>query len=107
MITFYFDLVILMFSVVLFLYLGGAAGGLTAFSLSKDKFRPVAKVILEDMTPQQQSQLALKVNNVLREFNVTDLIVLLPLLQGNARLGEAVMAALIGFLQKEMNLRLM
>ncbi|XP_075227021.1 protein C19orf12 homolog [Lycorma delicatula] len=86
---------------------GGIAGGITAAASSKNSFRPVAKVILEDMSPKQQALLASRVHNILREFNVTDLVLLLPIIQGNARLGEAVMSALLGFIQSEMNLRLM
>ncbi|XP_063859450.1 protein C19orf12 homolog isoform X2 [Scylla paramamosain] len=55
------------------LAIGGTVGGLTAAYLAQDKFRSVADVIRNDLTPLQKERLSSSVLMFLRNRSVSDL----------------------------------
>lgn len=55
------------------LAVGGMFGGVTAAYMSSGKFKCVASIILNDMTSQQQQQLANSLWNVLSDIDASDI----------------------------------
>ncbi|XP_063233776.1 protein C19orf12 homolog [Bacillus rossius redtenbacheri] len=87
--------------------IGGIVGACSAAAMGRGKFRPVADVLLHDMTASQQERLAQSLRSVLADVRVEDAALLLPLLMNNANLQTLVVRELVGFLQGEMGLHIM
>lgn len=86
---------------------GGIVGGLTAAWVSQGKFKSLAEVIREDLTPHQRASLANRIEHALRDFQIQDLAILLPLLMENANIQQAVIRTVISFLEHEMRMQIM
>ncbi|XP_011181993.1 protein C19orf12 homolog [Zeugodacus cucurbitae] len=84
------------------LAIGGTAGGLMAYKMTSGSFRPLADVLLNDLTDDQQERLVQHVNNAVREFQISDLALLLPLLMNNASIQQAVLKTAISFVSNEL-----
>ncbi|PSN38945.1 hypothetical protein C0J52_08933 [Blattella germanica] len=87
------------------LAIGGTIGGCTAAMMSKS-FKSVPRVINDDMTNEQRDRLAQSVSLVLRDLRIEDATVLLPLLLNDSVAKEAVIKAVLTFLQNEMQLQI-
>ncbi|XP_069680993.1 protein Nazo-like [Periplaneta americana] len=89
------------------LAIGATLGGCAAAFMSRDKFKPVAQVIMQDMSHAQRERLAAAVSAVVEDLRVEDVALLLPLLLGNPGAKEAVLREVFLFLQNEMSLQIM
>lgn len=89
------------------LAVGGIVGGLTAAWVFQGKFKSLAEVIRDDMTPHQREHLANRVEHALRGFEIQDLAILLPLLMENANIQQAIIRTVISFLEHEMRMQIM
>ena len=74
------------------LAIGGAVGGCTAWYNAKDKFRPLASVVLYDLTPEKQAVLVDKVQVIVRHLEATDAMALVALVQADHVLKSAVIS---------------
>ncbi|XP_004536446.1 protein C19orf12 homolog [Ceratitis capitata] len=87
------------------LAVGSAAGGLMAYKMTSGKFRPLADVLINDLTDRQKEQLVRRVNNAVAEFAISDLAILLPMLMNNASIQEAVLKTAISFVSNELRVQ--
>lgn len=88
------------------LAIGGIVGGVTAALISKDKFKPISEVIMNDMTNAQREKLAASVAAITADLCVQDVALLIPLLLNNPSAKEAVLRSVFAFLQNEMQLQI-
>ncbi|XP_036319306.1 protein C19orf12 homolog [Rhagoletis pomonella] len=88
------------------LVVGSTAGGLMAYKMTSGTFRPLADVLLNDLTDRQQEQLVRHVNNAVAQFEISDLALLLPLIMNNASIQQAVLKTAISFVSNELNLQI-
>lgn len=88
------------------LFLGGALGGLLAYTMTNNQFKPVSQIILHELTPREQEQLKQRIVGALSGFQATDLIVIAPLLAGNGAAQQAVLGAVVSFLTNEMRMQI-
>lgn len=89
-----------------FLLAGGTLGSILAAWKTHGQFKPVALVILEDMSPLQQAQLAESCMKIIQDFRVEDVAILLPLLLNNSSAQQALMNQLISYVTNEMKLKI-
>ncbi|KAJ4448645.1 hypothetical protein ANN_00035 [Periplaneta americana] len=89
------------------LAVGATVGGCAAALMSSDEMKPVAQVILQDMSHAQRQKLLASVMAVVEDLRVEDAALLMPLLLGNPGAKEAVLCAVAHFLQSEMSLQIM
>lgn len=75
--------------------------------MSKDKFKPISQIIMNDMTDAQRERLVASVSAVIADLRVEDIALLLPLLLENRVAKEAVLRSVFAFLQNEMQLQIM
>lgn len=87
-----------------FIILGGTLASILAAFKSNGKFKSVAKVIVEDMTPIQQMQLAASCTRIVQDFRVEDVAILLPLLLNSPSAQQALLGEVVKFITKEMKL---
>lgn len=85
---------------------GGTFGSLAAAWKSSGQFKSAAQVILEDMSPLQQSQLAESCMTIIRDLRVEDVAVLLPLLLNTPSAQQAVLNTVVSYLTNEMKLKI-
>lgn len=78
---------------------------MAAFKTS-GQFKSVSKVIFEDMTPIQQTQLAASCMRIIQDFRVEDLAVLLPLLLNSPSAQQALLSQLTAYVTNEMKLKI-
>uniref|UniRef100_A0A182RMW0 Uncharacterized protein n=1 Tax=Anopheles funestus TaxID=62324 RepID=A0A182RMW0_ANOFN len=88
------------------LFVGGAVGGLIAYAMTNNQFKPVSHIIRHDLTVQEQEQLKQRIVEALSEFHPTDLMVILPLLTGNLSAQQTVVATVVSFLSNEMRMQI-
>jgi len=86
------------------LAIGGTLGSVCAAWKGSGKYKSVAVVIMEDMTPRQREQLASCLQRALEDVQVEDVIMLTGLVMGNATMQQLVIAELCKFLRDEMGL---
>ncbi|XP_066908571.1 protein Nazo isoform X2 [Halyomorpha halys] len=53
---------------------GATVGGLCAYSLTKNKFKPVVQILREELTYTQKEQLANHLRNALKDLDITDAV---------------------------------
>lgn len=75
--------------------------------MSKDKFKPIPQVIMDDMTDAQRERLVASVSAVIADLRVEDISLLLPLLLENQAAKETILRSIFAFLQNEMQLQIM
>ncbi|XP_067640531.1 protein Nazo [Eurosta solidaginis] len=88
------------------LAVGGTAGSLMAYKMTSGSFRPLADVLLNDLTDAQQEQLIRHVNKALAEFQISDLAILLPMIMSNANIQQAVLKTAKSFVSNELKLQI-
>lgn len=59
---------------------GATIGGVTAYSLTKNKFKPVVQILREELTYSQKEQLANHLRNALKDIDITDAVKLFQVL---------------------------
>ncbi|KAK2894558.1 hypothetical protein QQF64_012562 [Cirrhinus molitorella] len=80
---------------------GGAVGGLIGCWMTSGQFKPLPQVIME-LTPDQQQRLYEDIVAILGSITWTDVAQLTALVMGNASLQQQVTAALLSYVQKEL-----
>lgn len=82
------------------LAIGGTAGGISAAMMSKGSFKPVSEIIRNDLTVQEREMLTEKIIGAVREFEPTDLALLLPLIMGNPSIQQSVLRTVTSFISE-------
>jgi hypothetical protein len=75
--------------------------------MSKDKFKSIPEVIMDDMTQDQRERLAASVSAVIADLRVEDAALLLPMLLKNPHAKEAVLKEVFAFIENEMKLQIL
>uniref|UniRef100_A0A182N1A6 Uncharacterized protein n=1 Tax=Anopheles dirus TaxID=7168 RepID=A0A182N1A6_9DIPT len=88
------------------LFVGGALGGLLAYAVTHDQFKPVSHIIRHDLSVREQERLKERIVTALSQFQATDLLVILPLLTGNAGAQKLVLSTVASFLTNEMRMQI-
>ncbi|XP_013098635.1 protein C19orf12 homolog [Stomoxys calcitrans] len=88
------------------LAIGGAAGGVTAYRMTKGNFRPLGDVIINDLSDAQKELLVQKVTDALKDVHPTDLALLLPLIMNNVSIQRAVLNTVVSFVSSELRLQI-
>lgn len=88
------------------LFVGGAVGGLIAYAMTNNQFKPVSHIIQHDLSVREKEQLKQRIVDALSEFQPTDLMVILPLLTSNAAVQKQVISAVVAFLTNEMRMQI-
>ncbi|XP_058127476.1 protein C19orf12 homolog [Anopheles ziemanni] len=88
------------------LFAGGAVGGLLAYAMTNDQFKPLSHVIQHDLSVREQERLKKLIVEALSEFDATDLMVILPLLTGNVSAQKAVLQTVVSFVTNDMRLQI-
>ncbi|XP_050510073.1 protein C19orf12 homolog [Diabrotica virgifera virgifera] len=84
--------------------IGGTLGSATAAVCAKNKFRSVADIIRNDLSPRQQAILISNMSAVLSRIKPQDCVALLTLVLSTGSVKELVIKELGVFLLKELNL---
>ncbi|XP_065366525.1 protein C19orf12 homolog [Calliphora vicina] len=87
------------------LAIGGAAGGVVAYKMTKGSFRPLGDVIINDLTDTQKEQLVQHVTKAVQDVHPTDLVMLLPLIMNNLSIQQAVLKTVVSFVSNELRLQ--
>ncbi|ALC48174.1 CG11671 [Drosophila busckii] len=85
---------------------GGAAGGIAAYKMTSGTFKPLGEVILNDLTDTQREQLVRHVTKAVADVHPTDLVVLIPLITGNATIQQAVLNTIMSFVTNELRMQI-
>lgn len=102
----FFIIFIALKNVNAFIFTGGLAG--VAMNAARGaQFRPLADVLLNDITPVQQAILVNRVNNIIRDFDVQDAITLGTVVLANGNVRAQVLRLLTEFVRSDLNLQLM
>lgn len=88
------------------LFLGGAVGGLVAYAMTNNQFKPVSHVIMHDLSVREQEQLKQRIVDALSRFQPTDLVAIASLLAGNMAAQQTVITAVVSFLTNEMRMQI-
>uniref|UniRef100_A0A182XDS7 Uncharacterized protein n=1 Tax=Anopheles quadriannulatus TaxID=34691 RepID=A0A182XDS7_ANOQN len=88
------------------LFVGGAVGGLVAYAMTNNQFKPVSEIIRHDLSVQEQERLKQRIVSALSEFHATDLVMVLSLLTANGAAQKAVLATVVTFLTNEMRMQI-
>ncbi|XP_050073269.1 protein C19orf12 homolog [Anopheles maculipalpis] len=88
------------------LLIGGTLGGLIAYAMTNNQFKPVSHIIQHELTVQEQEQLKQRIVDALSQFQPTDLMVILPLLTGNIAAQQTVISTVVAFLTNEMRMQI-
>ncbi|KAI8121650.1 hypothetical protein FF38_06494 [Lucilia cuprina] len=87
------------------LAIGGAAGGVVAYNMTKGSFRPLGDVIINDLSDTQKEQLVQHVTKAVQDVHPTDLVMLLPLIMNNVSIQQAVLKTVVSFVSNELRLQ--
>lgn len=85
-------------------------GGLAGVALNAARgaqFKPLAEVLLNDMTPAQQALLVNRVNRIIRDLDIQDAITLGTIFLANGSVRAQVLGLLTDFVRSDLNLQLM
>ncbi|XP_037028652.1 protein C19orf12 homolog [Bradysia coprophila] len=85
---------------------GGTVGGISAWKMSQGQFKPVSEIIRNDLTARQKEKLMEHIMASVRDLDVTDAAILLPMLMGSASIQQAVLSSVVTFVGKELNLQM-
>jgi len=86
------------------LALGGTVGGCLAAYMGHGKFKPLAKVIMEDIKDDQKLQLVNAVRGVMGNLDAGDAVTLIALVTSNDGLRNRVVTEMITFLSRQCNI---
>ncbi len=86
------------------LAVGGAAGGCAAAYIAKDSFKPISRVIAEDLTPAQRNQLVDSVRITISNVNATDAAGLVALVASSDLLRGDFEQAITSFITQQLSL---
>lgn len=70
------------------------------------QFKPVSEVIQKDLTDRQKEQLMGHIMASVRDIQVTDVAILLPMLMTSAPIQQTVLNTVVSFMANEMRLQL-
>ncbi|XP_063859455.1 protein C19orf12 homolog isoform X3 [Scylla paramamosain] len=87
------------------LAIGGTVGGLTAAYLAQDKFRSVADVIRNDLTPLQKERLSSSVLRIINDFGPADVLALTAFTLQPA-LKEKMLQEVFHFFQSQLHMQI-
>ncbi|XP_047487659.1 protein C19orf12 homolog isoform X2 [Penaeus chinensis] len=85
------------------LAVGGTVGGLTAAYLSQGKFKSVASIISNDLTPMQREHLANSVRRIVQDVDATDAAALAFFIMQPSIKGRLIQEV-INFFQSQLNM---
>ncbi|KAK3907958.1 Protein C19orf12-like protein, partial [Frankliniella fusca] len=88
------------------LAIGGTVSSVMASYMMRGKYKSVALVIAEDMTPLQQEQLAASCMRIIADFRIDDVTILLPLLLNSPSAQQALMTQLVTYVTSQMKLQI-
>lgn len=71
------------------------------------RFKPVAEVLLHDLTPAQQALLVNRVNTIIRDLDIQDAITLGTVFLAHGTVRSQVLALVTEFVRSDLNLQLM
>lgn len=71
---------------------------------SSGKFKSVASIIMEDLTPAQREQLATSLQRAIQNIDAQDAIMLTTLVMGNAAVKQVILKEVVNFMSNEMGL---
>ena len=86
------------------LALGGAVGGSLAAVYAQNKFKPLHQVIQEDLSPAQRQVMVEHMRNVMTGLEVTDVMTLMAMVQGNHALKTRLATEMVTFLSRQCNI---
>jgi len=86
------------------LALGGTVGGCLAAYMGHGKFKPLAKVIMEDIKDDQKLQLVNAVRGVMGNLDAGDAVTLIALVTSNDGLRNRVVTEMITFFSRQCNI---
>lgn len=75
------------------------------FSCNSGQFKPVSEIIKNDLTPIQREKLLEHIMASVRDFQVTDVAILLPMLMSTASIQQTVLNTVVSFIGNEMRLQ--
>ncbi|XP_065200855.1 protein C19orf12 homolog [Planococcus citri] len=81
---------------------GAALGGLTAASTCSN-FRPIAEILLNDLTSAQQALLVNRVNNVIQNLGVEDVVTLTAMIASRGGLRDNLVDVLRLFVTSDLH----
>lgn len=86
---------------------GGTLGGIQAYRMSHGQFRSIGSVIRDDMTDEQRDRLRDRILEVVRDVEIADATMLLPLLMNSASMQEKVLQTVVSFVSSEMRMQIL
>ncbi|KAJ6637561.1 Protein Nazo [Pseudolycoriella hygida] len=87
------------------LAIGGIIGGLSAWQMSKDEFKSLGEIIKNDLTDYQREQLLQHIMASVRDIEITDIAILLPLLMSTESVQATVLKTVVTYIGRELSLR--
>lgn len=93
-------------NVNLLIFIGGLAG-VALNAVRGAQFKPLAEVLLNDLTLAQQALLVNRVNRIIRDLDIQDAITLGTVFLANGDVRAQVLGLLTEFVRSDLNLQLM
>lgn len=87
--------------------IGGTIGGLQAYRMTHGQFRALGSVIREDLTYAQRTRLSERIMAVAQDFEISDVVVLLPMLLNSVSMQQAVLKSVVSFVTNEMQMQIL
>lgn len=87
--------------------IGGTIGGLQAYRMTNGQFRALGTVIREDLTYAQRTRLSERIMAVAQDFDISDVVVLLPMLLNSVSMQQAVLKSVVSFVTNEMHMQIL
>ncbi|XP_053678367.1 protein C19orf12 homolog [Anopheles nili] len=88
------------------LLIGGVIGGILSYAWTNDELKPVSQIILHDLTIMEQELLKDRIIAALTEFQATDIIMIVSLLNGNNIAQKAVLSSVATFVTNQLHMKI-
>ncbi|XP_030369316.1 protein C19orf12 homolog [Scaptodrosophila lebanonensis] len=85
--------------------IGGTLGGIAAYNMTSNKFRPMGDVLMNDLTSRQRESLMQKLFKAEGGLRSREMGILLPMIMHNKRTQQTVLTIVVEFLTNELNMR--